>query len=212
MGCGTGLRMATTTGHTPVSCTGNIVSAMQHPKRVRKYLATEMAEGRIIGPVDPSTVTVRIQISRFGVIPKPQQPGKWRLIMDLSFPERSSVNDRIPLQLCSMSYTSVDNAVSMALNIGRGVVLAKFDLESAYWLIPVHPADHLLLGMKWGGSVYMDGALPFGLWSAPKLFMAVADALLWIIGSNGVHEGIYYLDDFLILGWAGTEECSEGLE
>ena len=41
---------------------------------------------------------------------------------------------------------------------------------------------------------------------------AVADALLWIIGSHGVREGIHYLDDFLILGRAGTEECSEGLE
>ena len=58
----------------------------------------------------------------------------------------------------------------------------------------------------------MDGALPFGLRSAPKLFTAVADALLWIIGSHGVREGIHYLDDFLILGRAGTEECSEGLE
>ena len=194
------------------SCAGNMVSARQHPEQVRKYLATEIAEDRIIGPVDSSAIASRIQISRFGVIPKPHQSGKWRLITDLSSPEGSSVNDGIPSRLCSMSYTSVDDAVSMVLSIGRGAVLAKFDLESAYRLIPVHPTDRLLLGMKWGGSVYMDGALPFGLRSAPKLFTAVADALLWIIGSHGVREGIHYLDDFLILGRAGTEECSEGLE
>ena len=32
----------------------------------------------------------------------------------------------------------------------------------------------------------MDGALPFGLRSAPKLFTAVADAMLWAIGRRNV--------------------------
>ena len=118
--------------HSCKSCAGNMVSARQHPEQVRKYLATEIAEGRIIGPVDSSAIASRIQISRFGVIPKPHQSGKWRLITDLSSPEGSSVNDGIPSRLCSMSYTSVDDAVSMVLSIGRGAVLAKFDLESAY--------------------------------------------------------------------------------
>ena len=34
-------------------------------------------------------------MSRFGVISKPHQPGKWRLITDLSSPKGASVNDGI---------------------------------------------------------------------------------------------------------------------
>ena len=195
--------------HSCKSCAGNMVSARQHPEQVRKYLATEMAEGRIIGPVDSSAVAARIQISCFAVIPKPHQLEKWRLITDLSFPEGSSVNDRIPSRLCSMSYTSVDAAISMVLNIGRGAVMAKFDhipadtRSSCGSSSPGNEVGRL--------SVYGQSST-VRLRSAPKLFTAVADALLWIIGSHGIREGIHYLDDFLILGRAGTEECSEGLE
>ena len=83
-------------------------------------------------------------------------------------------------------------------------MLAKFDLESAYRMVPVHPQDHLLLGLRWQGATYVDGALPFSLRSASKLFTVVADALLWIMGQHGVREGIHYLDDFLILGPADS--------
>ena len=58
----------------------------------------------------------------------------------------------------------------------------------------------------------MDGALPFGLRSAPKLFTAVADALVWNMGTRGLQRGMHYLDDFLIFRSPGTEECKGGLQ
>ena len=64
-------------------------------------------------------------------------------------------------------------------------LLAKLDIESAYWIIPVHPDDRPLLGMVWKGSLYVDTALPFGLRSSPKLFNALADGLSWILIANG---------------------------
>ena len=57
----------------------------------------------------------------------------------------------------------------------------------------------------------MDGALPFGLRSAPKLFNAVADTLLWIMSHHGVQHTIHYLDDFLIVGPPCSESCSRAL-
>ena len=36
-----------------------------------------------------------IQVNQFGVILKKHQPDKWRLIVDLSYPEGKSVNDAI---------------------------------------------------------------------------------------------------------------------
>lgn len=151
-------------------------SVVQHPQPFEAYISKEVAAGRIIGPV--STDVEGIHVSRFGIIPKPHQPGKWRLITDLSHPCGTSVNDGIESQLCSLSYVSVDDAVCTIWHLGVGTILAKVDLESAYWQIPLHPQDCRLLGVMWGGQHYVDGALHFGLRSAPKLFNAVADALL----------------------------------
>ena len=189
-----------------------MVSASQHPEPIQKYIAAESVAGRIIGPVPADTVqSLNIQISRFGIIPKPHQPGKWRLITDLSAPAGASVNDGVVALLCSVAYASVDDAVENIGQLGRGALIAKFDLESAYRLVPVHPVDRLLLGVKWAGEVFVDGALLFGLCSAPKLFTAVADALLWVMGAHGLETGMHYLDDFLLLGPPGAEKCGRSL-
>ena len=192
------------------SAKSNMLSAVQHPQPIEAYISKEVAAGRIIGPV--SADVEGIHVSRFGIIPKPHQPGKWRLITDLSHPRSASVNDGIDPQYCSLSYVSVDDAVRAIWRLGVGTVLAKFDLESAYRQIPVHPQDHRLLGVMWGGQHYVDGALPFGLRSAPKLFSEVADALLWIMGQHGVKEAMNYLDDFLVFGSPGSQECEKALD
>ena len=44
------------------------------------------------------------------MIPKQHQPGKWRLIVDLSHPKGASMNDGIEADLCSLSYVSIDDA------------------------------------------------------------------------------------------------------
>ena len=101
--------------------------------------------------------------------------------MDLSSPDGHSVNDGISRSLCSLTYVSVDTAVKLVEQLGRGTLLAKVDIRSAYRMLPIHPDDRWLLGMCWEGSVFVDTALPFGHRSAPKMFTAVADALEWII-------------------------------
>ena len=65
----------------------NMLSATQQAGVVQTYLEKEVALGRVIGPVDPQAAPARTQLSPFGVIPKPSQPGKWRLIVDLSSPK-----------------------------------------------------------------------------------------------------------------------------
>ena len=187
----------------------NMLSASQHPEPIQAYLSKELSLGRIIGPL-PSGME-GIHISRLGVIPKPHQPGKWRMITDLSSPKGGSVNDGIDPCLCSLSYASVEDAVRRIVALGRGAELAKFDIESAYRLVPVHPQDRPLLGITWKGQTYVDGALPFGLRSAPKLFTALADALLWILGQHGVQNAIHYLDDYLLLAPPGSSECGAAL-
>ena len=98
--------------------------------------------GRVVGPLDPA-VYPHIQRNRFGVRVKPHQQGKWWLIVDLSHPEGSSVNDGIPPELCSLRYVSKDDAVKVILTQGKGTELAKFDIQSAYHIVPVHPTECL---------------------------------------------------------------------
>ena len=108
-----------------------------------------------------------IQISRFGVIPKGHNKGKWRLITDLSYPTGHSVNDGINPALCSLRYNTVEIVASEAAALGPGALIAKVDIESAYRLVPVHPDDRSLLGLRLGDKLYIDPMLPFGLRSAP---------------------------------------------
>ncbi len=189
----------------------NMLSAEQNPEVVDKYLAREREAGRVIGPL-PANLT-GVHVSRFGVIPKPHQPGRWRLIVDLSHPKGTgmSVNDGIDPALCSLAYTSTDDAARRILDLGKGAMLAKLDIASAYRIVPVHPDDRPLLGMAWRQQRFVDTALPFGLRSAPKIFTAVADGLMWIMYEEGVTSTLHYLDDFLFLGSPKGGECESSL-
>ena len=80
---------------------------------VNDYLATECGEGRLLGPFNPA----EWRASSFGVIPK-GNTGKWRLIVDLSSPEGTSVNDSIEPGLCTLSYCGVEDATQEVMRLG----------------------------------------------------------------------------------------------
>ena len=193
-----------------VSAKRNMRSAQQHSSVVEDYLEKEVSMSRVIGPL--SDKISGVQINKFGVIPKNHQPGKWRIIVDLSSPDKASVNDGISQELCSLSYVSVDDAVRQILELGPGAMLAKLDIQSAYRIVPLHSADRWLLGMSWNRQTYIDTVLPFGLRSAPIIFTAIADALQWVIESHGVQHIMHYLDDYLLLGPPESLECQRALE
>ena len=77
----------------------------------------------MLGPFDRPPIENHI-INRFGVIPKKGQANKWWLIVDLSAPDRYSVNDGINPQHCTLSYVSVDDIAQAVLSLGRGCLLA----------------------------------------------------------------------------------------
>ena len=189
----------------------NLHCAIEHPEVVECYLAEEVELGRISGPFPCSSVP-HAHINRFGVIPKNHQPNKWRLIVDLSHPNGYSVNSGISKELCSLRYITVDDAITLAQSMGRGTLLTKIDIKSAFRLLPVHPTDRHLLVMKWKQQLYIDTCLPFGLRSAPKLFNILADLLSWILERQGVSPIMHYLDDFLTLAPPGSVTCQRNLD
>lgn len=50
-----------------------------------------------------------------------------------------------------------------------------------------------------GGVTHVDKVLHFGLYSAPKVFSAIADAAPWMLIQRGVSHVLHYLDDFVVV-------------
>ena len=208
-----GLSLGVRIGFNPsASCRSaarNMPSALAHPDVVQTYLEAELVAGNVAGPFDPA-ILEGVVVNRFGVIPKANKPGKWRLIVDLSHPPDSSVNDGISSADASMSYSRIDDAAHLIVNAGHGAFVAKIDIANTFRIIPMHPDDRYILGMQWQGKVYIDTQLPFGLRSAPMLFNAYADALERILHNEGISRVIHYLDDFLVVG-SSADECESFL-
>ena len=99
----------------------------------------EVKLGRYAGPYRRAPCKYFIQ-SPIGVINK-AQPGQTRLIFHLSHPKNSSVNYYTPKELCSVQYRDLDNAIRLCLQARQGCYLAKSDMKSAFWNLPVRPED-----------------------------------------------------------------------
>ena len=135
----------------------NMQLALVQGQVVDQMIAAEVAAGRLVAVLPPAGV----HTNPIGLIPKPHQPNKFRLIGNLSPPQAASVNDGIDPSLCSLVYTTVDQADKLARQAGRGALMAKLDLSSLYKRVPVHADDQHLLGIEWRGMGYCDKALPF---------------------------------------------------
>ena len=100
--------------------------AMKYPEVIGEYLQAELRAHRVLGPVVPEVAGL-VQVNRIGLVPKAHQPDKWRLIVDLSF-----VIGGVEPEVCSLHYTSVDEACRRVVAYGRGAILAKFDVMGAF--------------------------------------------------------------------------------
>ena len=77
--------------------------------------------------------------------------------MDLSHPEGARLNDGIEPELCSLQYTSVDEAVERVLAKEPGAMMVKMDIEGAYRRIPVHLHDRPSHFLAWSGkAIYLS--------------------------------------------------------
>ena len=120
----------------------NIPSALAHPEVVDEYILKELNRGPIASPFLCEPIK-ELHINRSGLIPK-QLAGEWRMIIDLSFPRGSSVNDFIPDSEVSVKYRSVDDAIAMIIKCGRGAMMAKFGMKSASRILPNHTRSRSL--------------------------------------------------------------------
>ena len=165
------------------SAESNCSSAIAYPDVIDKYLADEIDARRVAGPFERPPFP-NLHVSRFGVTPKKNKPDAWRLILDLSFPTDHSVNDGIFKNEFPVVYSTVRDAINLIVQTGKGALMSKVDIQKAYCIVPIHPDDRYLLGMKWREQFFVDLALPFGLRSASGIFESLADLFEWTLRPN----------------------------
>ena len=122
------------------------------------------------------------------------------------------MNDGISKPLCSLKYITIYDAIKEIVRLGPDTLPAKIDIENAFCILSVHPADRHVLGMQWNGDVFIDTCLLFGLQSAPKIFNILADLLEWIVKTCNVTFPVHYLDDLLTIGPPGSPTCFNNLD
>ena len=185
-----------------------VTCCRSNPAAVKESLKKELCRGHTSGPFDRAPYPV-LHCSPLGAIQK--KDNSHRIILDLSSPRGSSVNEGISSSDYSVRYSSFDDAVTLVTQFTNGCYLAKLDIKHAFHLCPVRPEDWCLLGHYFEAQFFVDTRLPFGSRSSPFLFNTVADLITWIlIFVYGVPNILHYLDDFFLCA-SSFSECHSNM-
>lgn len=177
---------------------------------VRKKIDSEILEGRISGPFS-SPPFVNFRLSPLSVVPK-KEPNSYRLIHNLSHPKKFSLNDFTDKSQASVHYASFDDALSLLRKFGKGALMAKADIKSAFRLLPINPAGFNSLGFQFENQFYFDRCLPMGFTLSCFYFEAFSSFLNWVIDRDIAGAGsMHYLDDFLFVGSSDSRDCLHAL-
>jgi hypothetical protein len=175
----------------------NLKSAVQQPVIVNEKLEKEINANRIAGPF-PTSPFPNLRVSPIGIVPK-KQTGKFRLIHHLSYPQGDSINDGIPEEEATVQYQSIDDATTLIRRLGKDSYLAKTDIAEAFRIVPLHPSQYPLFGIKWQDKFFYDKCLPMGCRSSCRIFETLSNALQWMSNTRlGIKSMSHILDDFLI--------------
>lgn len=179
----------------------NLRSALDEPDTVSTLLERELQMGYVIGPFKSPPFSV-FRTSPIGVATR-KYSGKKRLIFDLSAPHSGpfpSINSLIPPEPFSLHYATVDHAIKLIKTAGRGAWLSKADISDAFKIVPIHPSQWNLFGVKWASNFYFAVRLAFGCKSSPSIFNLVSEALCWVLLNRvKVPSLLHLLDDFLLI-------------
>ena len=109
------------------------ISARSQPAAVSSAIAKEVNRGHTAGPFESSPFA-SLHCSPLGAVPK--KDGSHRLILDLSSPRGSSINEGISPDLYSVKYSNFDDAVTLVTTVGANCFMAKLDIKHAFRLCP----------------------------------------------------------------------------
>ena len=199
----------------PVSQLRNHQGALLFPDAIDSYLQNEICRNAVLGPFETNPFSCPVALSPLNSVPK-QDSAERHIIVDLSWPAGTSVNDGISPSSylgedISLTYPTVDSIASLIWSVGTSCLLYKRDLKRAYRQFPVDPLDYPLLGYCWKHSLYFDLVLPMGLRSAAMACQRIMNAVCYICEMEG-HHTLSYLDDFIgvatsDIAWQAYDYC-----
>ena len=180
----------------------NHASAVNYPQQIDRYIAKERMHNTLWGPMDKGAIPSYAAISPMSTREK-KEPGKRRIITDLSWPAGKSVNDGIPKDsylgiATKLKYPTIDALCRRAVKLGPGVKGFKKDMERAFCQIMVCPHDWCLLGTCWRDRVYFDKVAVMGCRSAPMCCQDTTNLIRHFMKQLEYHVN-NYVDDFMSL-------------
>lgn len=166
---------------------------------MHSYLQGELTRQSVVGPFTSVSFHNGMALSSLNTVPKKDTTDR-RVILDLSWPPGTSVNDGILPNVVDgsefqLSYPTVDTIAALVVQKGPGCLIYKHDLKRAYWQFREDPYDFPSLGFKWDDLYFFDIALPMGLRSAAMACQRITNAVSYICEQHGF-DVLNYLDDF----------------
>lgn len=181
-------------------CVKNLAMSAKDKLSVGEWVEKQSDAGHMLGPFLTEDVPYdKWSRSPMGAVPKPN--GTIRPITHLSKASLTSpsVNEQLyePWRHCTLP--TFLEVVEMFWVLLPGAWLWLIDLESAYRQVRIQAAQAQHLGVQIFGFWFFDVTLPFGLATAPFLFLLYAEALRWIMkhwAAPLFQVMTSYLDDF----------------
>ena len=99
------------------SSTSNAPSAREQAAQVTSFVDKQVNQGIMIGHIDSPPEVAGIITCPLAAIPK-KIASHWRIIVNLSHPERASVNDNLQQELTHVAYASVEDAALILHDLG----------------------------------------------------------------------------------------------
>ena len=191
----------------------NWKGANMHTSQVNEYLKTELHYKSVIGPFKANPFVQDIGISPLNTRDKKDSTEK-RIILDLSFPEGSAVNDGIDITIylgvkVDWDLPTVDTLANIMVTKGVGSLLFKRDLKCYYRQIFVDPGDIPKLGYQFDNFLYFDATLLMGMTSSCYVAQRVSNAISFLMEKSG-YSCVNYIND--LGGEDSLDKASQAFE
>ena len=157
----------------------NAPSAYENGAKVTDAIAGWCTKGFVFGPVEKSEVPKTAKFN--GIMTRPKSTGGVRIILNLSAPKGSSVNDGIDSAKFPASMSSTTKWLMAVNTAGKGGKMCKCDWAEAYKHIHVASSDSDLQWFEWLGKCFKEVCLVFGCASSAGIYDRLAKVVLFIV-------------------------------
>jgi hypothetical protein len=174
----------------------NAPSAYDCGAEVTDAIAEWVMQGIAAGPFDQKDRPKDAKVS--GVMCRMKPNGTARIILNLSAPKGSSVNDGINSDNFPTTMSSTAKWLEVLDRAGRNATMTKIDWAAAYKHIAVRPEDVKLQYFSWLGKDFVELMLIIGGASSAGIYDRLAKTVLDLVVIHSAFPPemvIQYLDD-----------------